>query len=291
MSILSLFLHFSLARAAEAPVLTYTLAEGADPDEPEGYTFTRYEVGAKPWVLGPGAHLHAEGAAASKAGRLLPIGTPVEVLEVGAAVEEADGRMDTWYRVASPLGEGWVHGGGLSPFGWSVDADLDGEVEFVGVTVAPDFNPRVVVVEPNPRTAPETWVDVDAAGGAYIGVKGSSATAELLKAKVAGVPLVHVRAFVEACGDHADYWVSYRTAAPGEIGTARIALTTTGLTDPPSFAACEVAFDGKRKVADTTCSTWTTDDAGKKQGVESESSRWVLIDGVYKREVGGRIER
>lgn len=274
-----------VALAADPLVLAYSRPEASE--EVSAYTFTRYEAGADLWVVGADAYLYESPSAASKEGKLLPSGTAAKVAEVGTAVEMVEDRVDTWYRVETALGAGWVHGGRLSPAGWQADFDQDGEVEFMGVTFAPDFSIRVVVVEPNPRVGAESYLDLDPIGGAYLSQKGSTAQPTFQKVKIAGVPLVHVYSGVEACADFGDYWVSYQARAPGETGMLRIALELTGISDSPTMSSYDVHFDAKRKQVDVT--TTTANEEGVAPTVER--ARYVFVDGVYRKETGGRIER
>jgi len=285
-------MYFFLASAlAGTPVtVTYTLSENADPKAPEGYRYSGYVEKQVVWVASGQTYLHPEGKQTSDAGHLLPVGTAVTVVSAAKAPEYVEGKMDVWYQVVTPFGSGWVHGGALSPFGFSGDFDQDGETEFATVAFNTDFSIRVVVVEPNPRAGAEAWISVDAAGGAYLGVQGSDMHANLLRAKVASVPLIHVHSGVEACADFADYWISYRSTGPGVVGTVRVALEQTGLMDPPSSSTYEVKFDAKRKTAVITRTEGGEDDQGRETQ-KIEKSTYDLINGVYKEEKDGHAVR
>ena len=275
------------AFAAAPPTLTYSVPQGDGVKALTDYQFNRYEAKDVVYVATPHTFLYPEGRAAAEPGREVVPGTKVTIGAVGATAESLEGRVNVWYEVTSPVGTGWIHGGRLTPYAWVADLDQDGEDELATVVFGDDFNLRVLVIEPNVRAGGESWLDLDSAGGAYISQHGGDATVELLKAGVAGIPLLHVYSGVEACADFADYWVSYRSPGPARLGTLRTALALSGLMDPPSSSTYEVKFTAKRSLADVTR---TTGEHGAAEQVER--ARYRLVNGVYKQEgEGGRVER
>jgi hypothetical protein len=113
--------------------------------------------------------------------------------------------------------------------------------------------------------------------------------ADLLPAREAGIPLVHVYSGVEACADYGESWASYTSPARSKPGMAHLALQQTGLQDPPSCSTFRVKFDGKRKLAVVTREEDACREDGGKPKVEE--TRWVLVDGVYRVERAGGVVR
>ncbi len=275
----------TLALAREPIHYQYSLSEGA---EPSAAIATTYTVEDEIFAANDEAKLRAEGDPASKMLWQLPVGAPVTVLAVGTASVYGE-FGGTWYQVQAGERTGWVHSSDLTPYAWKADFDLDGDVEIATVAFMSDFTIRVTVYEPDMRVANISVVDLDSAGGAYLGQKGGVVRADLLPAKKAGLPLIHVWTGVEACADFADYWVSYTSDGKAKPGMANIALTQGGLMDPPNCSTYEVKFDAKRHLAVVTTSQG---DCGTTKAKPTlDTSRWVLVDGVYKVERPGGVVR
>lgn len=270
------------AHAAPPPGYAYTRPDGADPAALDAYGFPRWPERAKLYAADQADVYDAPGG---KRTAVLAFGEAVRVEEAGA-VAMVDDRVDQWYRVSGDH-SGWVFGGMLTPYAWQADMDGDGEQELVTAAWNADFTLRVRIFEPNLRAGATMHLDVDAAGGAYISQQGSIATVELIPASKAGIALVHIHMGVEACADFRDDWISYSSSEPVKIGRERVALSQSGLIDPPNDSSFTVEFSGKRKTAYVTRSTAEAE--GQPPSVISE--RYVLRDGVFLLEENGAISR
>lgn len=277
----------ALALAAPPPVLVYTLPEASALADVAAYGVLAHAPKDRLFVATEAGELRHAPAPDAERMFTLETGTPVEVLQVGTARHAVDGRVDGWYLVRAGTREGWMHGGDLTPYAFRDDLDQDGDEEVVTVFFEAGFQVRVLVFEPTIRAGNHAWIDLEPAGGAFLARRGGQATAALLKAKVASIPLVHVASAPDASGDTSDYWVSYRAPAAGRIGVLRVALEQHGVSDPPVSDTYTVEFSGSRKTARVT-HTRTTDEGGAP---EVESATWTLIDGVYHVERGGRVIR
>ena len=185
------------------------------------------------------------------------------VIEEKLESARVGGIVGNWYRVR---GTGREFSGGLTPLAWRADLDGDGVPEVITVSFTADFKIRVRIGD--------SHVDLEPSGQAYLDVKGGRADARLLPSTVAGLPLVKVGSHPEACADYADYYVSY-------VGKeARVALTVSGVADPPVHAMPHVRFEPRTRTAVVT-TTFTDDDAPKKTRHERKHLR--LVDGVYQR--------
>ena len=263
----------------------YRLPDGAGPAAAVATTYTTKD---EVFAANDEAKLRAEGSPDAKLLWQLPVGAPVTVLAAGNA--GANGEFGgAWLPVQAGDRTGWMHTSDLTPYAWKADFDLDGDVEVATVAFLSDFTIRVTVYEPDMRVANISVVDLDSAGGAYVSQKGGVVRADLLPANKAGLPLIHVWTGVEACADFADYWVSYTSNGKAKPGMAAIALTQGGLMDPPSCSTYAVKFDAKRHLAVVTTSQG---DCGTSKAKPTlDTSRWVLVDGVYKVERPGGVVR
>src|SRR5690349_15002923 len=87
-----------------------------------------YPVGAHAFVGGDAVNLRETAALDGKVAAELPLGEPVEVLEVGASTTVGT-RTASWLRIRAAGHEGWVFGGLLTPARLVVDLDGDGKSE------------------------------------------------------------------------------------------------------------------------------------------------------------------
>jgi len=274
------------AWGAPLPPYTYSMPEG---DADLGAAWSKWEPETELYVAGMHTELRAEGGAAGKILFHLDAGQPVEVLTVG---EEAvwRGRRNTWYEVQAGERRGWVYGGDLTPYAFRADLDGDGNEEIATVAFTADFGVRVLVVEPKLKAANTSWIDLETAGGAYLGQKGSDLVVDFISDKKAGVALIHVWSGVQACADFSDTWVSYSAPDATTPGMPRIALEQGGLVDPPSCSTYEVKFDARRKLATVVRSEGGCS-GERKDKPKVEETRFVLVDGVYKAERAGGVVR
>ncbi len=270
------------AEAAPPPQYAYTRPESADPGQLEAYTFTHWPART---TLFAATETEVFDAPGGKRTGMLAFGEGVRVEEPGA-VGMADDRVDQWIRVSGEH-PGWVFGGQLTPYRWDVDMDGDGERELVTAAWVSGFTVRVRVLEPNMRAGATMQLDVDAAGGGYISQLGAIATLDLIPASKAGIALIHVHMGVEACADFRDDWISYSSSGPSRIGSERVALSLSGLIDPPNDSEFTVEFSGKRKTAYVTHSQAEAE--GQPPSITNQ--RYVLRDGVFLLEQNGAVSR
>ncbi len=184
------------------------------------------------------------------------------VIEEKLERARVDGIAGDWYRVR---GLGRVFSGGLTPLAWRADLDGDGTPEVIAVSFTADFKIRVRIGD--------SHLDLDPSGQAYLDVKGGRVDGRLLPPTVAGVPLVVVGSHPEACADYSETYVSYAGKQ------ARVALTVSGVADPPVHATPRVRFDPRARSAVVT-TTISDDDAPKK--TRHQRKRYRLVDGVYQ---------
>lgn len=287
--VLSLFLSLFLslvapARAAPLPAYTYSRPEGADPAVLEGYAFATWPVRAS--LYAAAADVAVLDAPGGKRTTVLGFGASARIEEAGAVGRVGD-RVDRWYRVSGAQ-SGWVFGGDLTPYRWEADFDGDGEKELATVAWMADFSVRVRIFEPNLRAGAIMHLDVESAGGVYLAQSGADLTADLVPASTAGIPLVHLHLGVDACADYRDDWISYQSPGAVRIGSERVALSLSGLSDSPSTSSFEVEFSAKRKTAYVT-RTSTSGEEGTQPLVEKE--RYVLRDGIFRQEKDGTVDR
>ena len=292
----------SLASAAPLPPYGYALPNTAQASDLDAYVITKWAVRTTLYAADTDTAVF-DGPNGGRS-TTLAFGDAVRVEEVGPLAQVGD-RVDAWYRVSS-VRSGWVFGGDLTPFRWEADMDGDGEKELVTAAWMSAFNVRVRVFEPNLRAGSKMQMDVESAGGAYVGQSGGQLTAELIPANEAGVALVHLHLGVEACADFRDDWISYTAPAATKIGTEHLALSLSGLVDPPNSSTYTVKFSGKRLTAYVTREVaqpapepdpaLTTTPAPNETRTVSPPpkvtmSRYVLRDGVYYAEKDGAVER
>jgi hypothetical protein len=91
----------------------------------------------------------------------LPMGAPMEILEVSSEPVTVLERTNRWYRVRSGKSEGHVFGSLLTPLALKADLDGDGGEEWLSVTFGPDFAPRVRVMEPELPEDQDRMVGLD----------------------------------------------------------------------------------------------------------------------------------
>ena len=177
------------------------------------------------------------------------------------------GLVNRTYAVENPDGSrADVFGGERTNLCFHLDADGDGTPEAATVGFDADGQIRVRVGTSSVTLRP--------AGEGYLSRKGGNVEARLIDARVAGLPLLLVASRPEACSD---YWETYVSAVGG---TARVALETAGLADPPSFSEPSVAFDARRGTAVVTQKQ--LDESGARV-VKRQRTRYRLVDGVYVR--------
>lgn len=289
----ALLLSLVLSQTPE-PSLHYTApsSEEAGAVAPvEGYDFTLWEPTGKQASLFVGvdeANLRESPAADAAVVTTLPLGAAVQVLKRGEQRLKVGEYVNHWYRVTyvDPKGTpstGWLFGNTLTPFRFEGDFDGDGEQEVATVVMSADFKIRVRVLEPNvkpPRRV--SSVDVTPAGQAYLSVKGGPATAKLVPAKTAGLPLVQVDSAPEACGDFSTAYVSYTVPGnkKGVLGKAKVALELGGLSDPPVHSSFKVSFQPKQKGL-TVARTNSEEDESGKELQTTERTKYKLADGVF----------
>jgi len=147
----------------------------------------------------------------------LRLGTPVEVLEVGAARERVADRVDRWVKLKTlegPPKEGFIFGAVLTPLARRMDLDGDGAEERVAVVYSPEFKPRVRVYEPSMKGK---WVvatqDLDRVDGTTSG--GTLRWLEVTGGK--GKP--RMVALADCAGTLCSVTVLQYTADKGKLGS------------------------------------------------------------------------
>lgn len=276
-----------VALAARLPPYRYALSNAAAATDLTAFEYTRWPVKTTLYAANGSTPVYY--AASGERSTTLAFGAVVQVEEVGAT-EQIDDRVDCWYRVSGTR-SGWVFGGDLTPYRWEADFDGDGEKELATAAWRSDFSVRVRVFEPNLRAGATMQLDVDAAGGAFLSQSGSDLTADLIPASKAGIPLIHLHLGVDACADFRDDWISYTSESPTKIGQEHLALSLSGLMDPPNSSTFKAEFSGKRSTAYVERETTRQDDAGASIPPEITNVRYVLRDGVYFLEKDGAVSR
>lgn len=271
---------------AAGPAVFYTAPADATKRDAASHVFPRHDVGAVVYAAVDEANLRSAPAVEAPVVTVLTLGTPVTVQEVRDGVDTIEARVDTWYRVTTAGAdggtvEGFLFGAALTPLRFVADLDEDGEAETATVSMGWDYQVRVRVLEPavsgKDRVASAS---IEPAGGAFLGVVGGTATADLVPARTAGLPLVHLYSAPEACADNLDAWLSYRSPGRGKPGKLRVALEAHGMLDPPVFSRISVTWDRKRKGATLI----RTNDEESEEGKPIKSvtrTRYRLRQGVY----------
>ena len=244
--------------------------------ELEAYDFSQWESGDRVATARSTA-LRAEADGTAPIVRDLELGVEVEVRERVEARRRLDGRVGQWYRVAAEAEEGYVFGGDLTPFAYRVDLDGDGKTDAATVSFGPDFEIKIRVRDGLQGQTSE--LELRATGGAYIGVRGGDIEVFAHPRTMAGIPLLEVRSFVEACADYTHRFVSYTRDDDGAV--PRLALELAGLTDPPTFATFEASFDAANLGVTVDEKVVTEDDEGRDVVEDESTRRLVLEDGVY----------
>jgi hypothetical protein len=241
------------ARAGDDGAVEYQVRDdaGARPS-PTDVRMSEHPAGARRCVAPRAASLRRgpaeEGATVAPS---LLAGDEVVVREAGEPVV-LDGRVERWLRVEASGASGWLRASEVTPACARHDLDGDGRPDVVTVRIGPPpAHPIVVLVATAAGATSE--VSFPAAGQGYLGVRGGrAAIGAFVPATRARVPLVRVDSIPEACADHARVFVS------AVDGTARVALTLSGLSDPPAHARAEVTFRPRARTAVVT--TTATDD-------------------------------
>lgn len=259
----------------ERILLVYQAPEG-EGFAPEDVTLPSWEAGTKLFTADAAEMRDGPGAGGRVAGTL-PAGSEIEVAARLEAIEVRARRVGQWYRVKAGGREGYLFGGELTPFAFRVDMDGDGADEIATVAYTADFRVRVRVKDG--RSGKTGLLDLVPTGGAYISAQGGVVEALLHGPAVAGIPLLEVRSFVEACADYTHRFVSY---VPGPGGTApRMALELAGLTDPPTIASFDVTFDPVARTAKVDNEVTGEDEQGESIVEEKRTERYRLVEGVF----------
>jgi len=209
---------------------------------------------------------------AEGAGAALAAGDEVVVREAGEPLL-LDGRVERWLRVEAGGASGWLRESEVTPACARHDLDGDGRADRITVRIGPAPAHAVVVLVATAAGA-TSEVSFPAAGQGYLGVRGGRAEiGATLTARAAGVPLVRVDSVPEACADYARVFVS------AVDGTARIALTLHGLSDPPSHAEPVAAFQPRARAAVVT--TTATDDDHPKARRRTRVRYRLSASGVF----------
>jgi hypothetical protein len=278
-------------RTAEpvSTTLMYTGPEETKGAEMSAFDYRKFEPGEVLFVASHNTNLRAKPSAKSELVASLPMAAKVRVIQASSKTTAVIGKVDRWYLVEvlepSPFQNkrGHLFGMVLTPVAFRADLDGDGEDEIVTAAFAQNLEIRVRIREPKVEQPDSVSIDVKAAGGAYISRSGGLAEVKLVPREQAGVGLVEVFAHVEACADFATYWISYSVPdnKPGVLGEAKLAMTQSGVADPPVHSSYAVSWDPKARTA-SVVQTNTEED---EQGKETESrttTRYRLVDGVYQ---------
>jgi hypothetical protein len=249
-----------------ATPLVYAYREGKQPQE-KTYELTDWSKATRVFTATHAARLREKPDPEAPLVAELPFGSEVKILSPASDEVTVKDRTDRWYRVASEGKAGYLFGNVLTTARFEDDFDGDGVKELASVAFTADFKIRVRFFEPKEKT--ETWVDVEPAGGAFLGLTGGYAYPDALGKAKAGLPLVHVDSHVEACADFADFWVSYTG------GKAQLAMTLRGIADPPAMASYQVEF--QKGLAVVKREQAEEEDKPPKKWTE----RWVLDGGVF----------
>ena len=211
----------------------------ADSKTPAPWEFTEYEKGAVVYLRGEDRAVEVLGPSDS------------------AVVGE---RHDRFYRVRNVGGAGEafrVFGGALTP--WRLV--VGGRVVTVGFDG--DYKIHVHVIGGGELV-------LDPAGQGYLSQRGGNVSAELVDARVAGMPLLLLSSRPHAC---ADFWQIYVSV---ENGVPRNALELDGLVDPPTHQEAHVKFDPRTRSAVVTTETDTGEIKPKRT-----RERFMWKEGVF----------
>jgi hypothetical protein len=115
----------------------------------EKYSFSQYEVGSNVRCAVDGANLRPGPGIEGDPVAQVPFGAEVEILEVASEPVRVQDRVDRWYRVKTPAGEGHLFGNTLTPLFYEVDLDDDGKAEQVTVAYTAKLSVIVRVFEPH----------------------------------------------------------------------------------------------------------------------------------------------
>jgi len=271
----------------EAPSIKYSAPEQLKGASEADFTFQKYAPGDLLYIAPHDVNLRAAADPKAAVVATLPMATQVKVLEVASNRTTVIGKVDRWYQVevldAGPAKgkTGFLFGMLLTPAAFRADLDGDGELEVVTAAFAQNFKIRVRVRELGSAEPSHVKIDVDSAGGAYLGQRGGRATIKLVPKETAGLGLVEVFAHVEACADYATHWVSYTVpgAKPKLLGSAKLAMTQSGLADSPVHSSYEVTFDARRRTAKAVQTQTMDDEEG--ESVTKTTTQYALKNGVY----------
>jgi hypothetical protein len=230
--------------AESLPLFEYSLADDEKLHPDADYRFTEWKPGTRLFTAG---------------------GASVTVEEVGERAR-VGARVNRWYTVRIAGDRKRMFGGELTPFAFTTDLDGDGKPEVVAVTFTDDFQ---IAVQIGAST-----VKLRAAGGAFLSQKGGNASASVVDASVAGLPLLRVDSRPEACADYSETYVSFAG------GQAKIALALSGLADPPVHSTPSVKFNPKTRTAVVTQTNSQEDDNGRTH-TKKIVTRYRLAGGVF----------
>ncbi len=260
-----------------------TLSYAGGPDSPPGeLMLSRFEPGQVLRVASDGARLRAAPSPSGAPIAALILGARVKIVGSSSAAVRLDQRVDHWYEVELAEGgaRGHLFGAVLSPAVWDLDLDDDGETEVVSAVWTWDFKIKVRVLEPAlPAGERELSFVVPATGQAYA-CCGGNATIEPIARKTAGLSLLSVGTRIEACGDYGTSWLSYRSKRRGAAGRLAVAIRTSSLGDPPSYAESKLSFRPKTREAIVVVESWVDDGEGRSEASRS-TSRYRLKGGVF----------
>ncbi len=267
--------------------LVYSGPEQIEKAEIGQFQFAKYEKGDVLFVASHNTNLRDKPRVKSAVEAILPMATRVKVVKPSSGPTSVIGKVDRWYEVEVLDGpgkgeRGHLFGMLLTPAAWVVDMDGDGEDEIVTAAFASSFEIRVRIREPKVDEPDSVSLDVQSAGGVYLSQKGGHARVSVLPPTKAGIALVQVHAYVEACADYATHWVSYSVPGgkPGVLGEPKLALTQGGIADPPVHSDYAVTFDPGKRTA-VAVQTNSAEDEDGKESVTKTTTRYKLEDGVY----------
>jgi hypothetical protein len=260
--------------ADEPPTLAYSLADGREADVPSWPAGT--ELAAAADVV-----LRERPSPDSRRLRSLALGERVRVLDGAAAPRVEDGFLHRWVLVEAAGDRGFVFGGFLTPLAF--DADLDGDGRTEHATAAFTADARVMVRISSGARAPLS-VSFRVAGEGYVSARGGSISARLVPASEAGVALLLVSTGQEACADYSRVFVSFLPTSQEPVARPRIALVTTGLTDPPSFAEPKEEFESATRSVTVRTLMRSEDGNGREVTGPDTVVRYRLRDAVYRSE-------
>ncbi len=251
------------------------------------FEFNKVAKGAELFVASHNANLREKPGVESAVVAILPMATRVKVLKPSSGPTSVSGKVDRWYEVevldGPARGErGHLFGMLLTPAAWVIDLDGDGEDEIVTAAFASNFEIRIRIREPEVDEPDSVSLDVRSAGGAFAQRKGGRARVSVLPRAKAGIALIQVHAYVEACADYATHWISYSVPGrkPGVLGEPKLALTQGGIADSPVHSDYAVTFDPAKRTAVVVRTNKEEGEDGKET-VTKTTTRYKLEDGVY----------